>query len=165
MKVTIEDKKEILKDYNLKNIVSLVDNSNLFLVDESELTFSNTKAGVNKNNKFYIFFKIQFIVKCDIDLINDILVAFYIDEGGILSPYILSELPAEFRQFNVSNFFLIDYNSYCDFCKITGQKTLTLGEYIDMKKGFSFSKSLLKYEDKYYNSDQSQDIFKKLEED
>lgn len=149
--------------YKVLNITKITENSDLLLVDESKISFSYVEEGVNSNNVFFKIYKVQFIISCDIEIAKNILVAFFVDMNGELTPYILSELPNHYVQTETGRFLLIDYKNYCEICGFTNEKVMSLSDYIESKKnGNSDPNSLLKYEDKYYNADSAGDIYDKI---
>ena len=149
--------------FEMLNVKKVVENSNLLLIDKGSMSFSPTKSDVNIKNEFYQIFKIQFIISCDIEIAKNILVAFYIDESGRLSEYIMSELPDGYCQSESLNCLMIDYKSYIDICNMTNESVLSLGELIEEKKsGNQGTNTLLKYEGKYYNHDNQNFVFNKL---
>jgi len=108
--------------------------------------------------------KIQFIASCKIELIDNLIVAFYIGEYGALYPYILDELPLNYSQV-CPDFHVIDYKSYSEICELTGETKLPLLDYIkDVLGGNIGLNSFLEYNGKIYNYDKQKQLWTKLAE-
>ena len=148
------------------NVVTLSDNTNLLLVDRSEMGFSNVKEGVNTKNIFFKIYKIQFICKCDIDIAKGLIIAFFIDANGELAPYILSDLPGNYYQdsFEVGNCLVVDYKSYLEICEYTNEKPVSIYDFISSKINCDLDpNSILEYEGKSYNRDESVEVYNKIQ--
>ena len=164
-------KKQVNKEVNsltceMFNVVTLSEKTDLLLVDRSEMGFSNVKEGVNIKNTFFKIYKIQFICKCDIDIAKGLIVAFFIDSNGELSPYVLSDLPGNYYQdsFEVGNCLVVDYKSYLEICEYTKEKPVSIYDFIDSKiNGNLDPNSILEYEGKSYNREESAVIYDKIQ--
>lgn len=115
--------------YSLKIIdySKVIETKSLLLVREDYIEGNDKKKHLN-----LFINKIQFIGACKTaEVANDILIAFYLKEYGVLAGYIISELPNPYQSYPG---YLIDYEAYCDICKLTGEKPQSFYEYFNLVK-------------------------------
>ena len=151
-----KNQKEKREYYTIKSYKAIHSNSSLLLVGEEVLQNEDE----TKSN-FYEIYKVQFILSCKIELADNLLIAFYLGEGGELCPYILSGLPNDYFQ-DTFPFLLIDYKSYAEICELTGETKLSLADYIkEIKSGHLGTNAFLENENQLLNYDQQKELFKK----
>lgn len=136
----------IVLDYKV-----LVSSPTLLLVRESM-----TVLGIEQkeDGEFFEIFKVQFLAQCTIELTKGLLIAFFIGEGGDLTPYILNGLPKGFYQ-NCDRHRLVDYASYTEICTLTGEKKLSFYDYFkEVRSGALMTNTFLEYNGDVYNYDE-----------
>jgi len=88
----------------------------------------------DKKSSYYEIKKVQYLAYCDIELANNLLLAFYLGEYASIDARIIGELPNNYYQ-EGDRCFLIDYKSYREISEMTGEKSLSLAQYILLVKG------------------------------
>jgi len=115
----------------------------ILLVKKSEMTENGHKIE-NLEIK-----KVQFLANCKTKFENELLVAFYISDEGVLTGHIISDLPNEY---SAENAHLVDYQSYLEICNLTNEKTLSFLEYFEeIKNSYVGINTFSKFKEKYYN--------------
>lgn len=150
------EQQEEINFYTILDYKVIVDKPTLFLVRESMTTVGIEQK---EDGEFFEIFKVQFIAQCTTELTESLLIAFYIGEGGDLCPYILNGLPKGFYR-NCERHRLIDYTSYTEICRLTGEKKLSFYDYFnEIKSGTLMTNTFLEYNGRIYNYDEQKKIW------
>ena len=120
-------------------------------------------SDAEKECDYYEFYPVLFLGMASTKTTKNLLVAQFIGEYGGIDVAILGELPNNCYQ--EEKYHLIDYQSYQDICKITGETTLSLVQYFKhfykQEEGMGLN-SLMVYKGKELNYDQQTELWKSI---
>lgn len=141
--------------YPILNYDIVTEKSEMLLVVKGDMHNDN-----DVKNDFYELFKVQFVASCMTAFSKEpLLVAFYLGEGGELTPSILSDLSGDYYPGGTTGF-LIDYKSYKETCELTGETVISIIDYIkEVQSGHLGVNTFLSVDEKMMNYDEQKKYY------
>jgi len=161
-----KDYKKIKTEYwDIKEVISVSDSQGKCLVVDGLMGLShNDNNQLARNIEIFNIdlFMVATIVSKDSNKKYIPLIAVFTNQDGDLDGHVISGLPENMR--SVSDAKMINYEAYLSIAKLTGEtEKVFLDHYEDVKKGKWGRGSILIHDNRTYNADEHEGLFKLID--